>query len=71
MRPNKFDPAELEQSLSPFRVRPGWYDEYWLKPEPASGSARARRRRSRLLLHSTLYAAIASVFVYMSGSLLR
>jgi hypothetical protein len=62
MQPNRFRPDRFDQPMSIFRVRPDWYEDYWLRLEQAPSNG--RRRHSNVLLRSILYVAIVSMLVY-------
>ena len=62
MQPKRSHPSQFEQPMSAFRVRPDWYEEYWLRPKQASPSG-ARRLLRNVALYSILYAAILLVLV--------
>jgi hypothetical protein len=63
MRPNRSRPDRFDEPMSAFRVRPDWYEDYWLKLEQARTIER-KWRRSNVLLRSILYVAIVSMLVY-------
>jgi hypothetical protein len=59
MRPKTL-PRDFEQPTSAFRVRPDWYEEYWLAPKKTSQPAATKWRRSMFRLHFHLYAVAVS-----------
>jgi hypothetical protein len=63
MQPNRSRPDRFDEPMSVFRVRPDWYEDYWLRLEQAPSNGR-RRPLSNVLLRSILYGAIVSMLVY-------
>lgn len=65
MWPKRSQANRFEQSISAFRVQPGWYEECWLRPKKASPFTARRWRRGNLVLRFVFYAAIVSVLAYL------
>jgi len=62
MRKRKRFSSDFELPMGAFRVRPDWYEEYWLKPEKESPpTAVTSWRHWNLPLLSMVSAAIVSV----------
>ena len=64
MTRGKRDLSDLNLPMGAFRVRPDWYEDYWLKPEKAS---RVKRRSPRWSVYAGLAAAVVSLVIVYVG----